>query len=88
MIKKLSLVFAILLAPAVFVPIAHSSNINKEVARAYHDGVVRCTNAECAKYLYACFRSYSATTIDEFLDCGSKASRLNDDQLVVAEPSE
>jgi len=75
------------MSPIVVVPVAYSANINKEVARAYNDGIVRCTNSECAKYLYACFRTYGTTTIDEFLVCGSLASRLNGDQLVVARPS-
>jgi len=86
-IKKLGLVSAVLLAPLVIAPVVHSENINKEVARAYNEGVVRCANPECAKYLYACFRSYAATTIDEFLVCGTQASRLNDDQPVVVVPA-
>lgn len=87
MIKKLGLVLAVLLAPVVVAPVAYSANINEDVARAYNEGVVRCTNPECAKYLYACFRSYASTTIDEFLVCGTQASRLNNDQPVVAKPA-
>ena len=66
---------------------SHSSDINQQVANAYNEGLVRCSNADCAKYLYACFRSYSGATIDEFLSCGVQASRLNNDQLVVATPT-
>jgi len=86
-IKRLGLVLALLPLPMFVGSMAHSANINKEVAQAYNDGIVRCANAECAKYLYACFRTYSSTTIEEFLDCGTKASRLNGDQLVVVKPS-
>ena len=87
-IKKLGLAFVLLVTPVVVIPLAHSANINAEVARAYNDGIVRCNNSDCAKYLYACFRTYGFTTIDEFLGCGSKASRLNGDQLVVASPED
>ncbi len=66
---------------------SHATEINLQVANAYNEGVVRCSNSECARYLYACFRSYSSGTIDEFLSCGVQASRLNDDQLVVANPT-
>lgn len=82
MIRKLTLGVTLLVAP-----LAQSTEINHEVAKAYNDGIVRCGNAECAKYLYACFRTYGTTTIDEFLACGTQASRLNGDQLVVANPS-
>ncbi len=66
----------------------HSSQINQKVANAYNDGIVRCSNAECARYLYACFRSFSAGSLDEFLACGSQASRLNDNEFVVAATTE
>jgi len=72
---------AILIAPA-----ARSAEINHAVAEAYNDGIVRCGNPECAKYLYACFRSYSMLSLQDFLACGTQASRLNNDQLVVANP--
>lgn len=62
----------------------HSADINPRVANAYNDGIVRCSNPECARYLYACFRSYASATLNEFLACGSQASRLNDDEFVVA----
>lgn len=68
-------------------PLAHSAGISPIVAQAYNDGVVRCGNAECAKYLYACFRSYSGATLQEFLTCGSLASRLNNGQRVVSSPT-
>jgi len=86
-IKKIGFVLALLFTPLAIVPMAHSTNINRDVAKAYNDGIVRCSNPECAKYLYACFRSFGSATVDEFLACGTKASRLNDDQLVVAKPS-
>ena len=60
-----------------------ATEINPEVAKAYNDGVVRCGNAECAKYLYACFRTYSSTSLQEFMVCGTQASRLNRDQVVL-----
>lgn len=66
--------------------LAHPAGINPAVAAAYNDGIVRCGNADCAKYLYACFRTYSTASLQDFLACGSQASRLNDDQLVVANP--
>ncbi|MEM7258881.1 MAG: hypothetical protein AAF404_16010 [Pseudomonadota bacterium] len=62
----------------------HAADINQRVANAYNDGIVRCSNPECARYLYACFRSFSESTLDEFLACGSQASRLNDNEFVVA----
>ena len=65
-------------------PTLHSADINQKVANAYNDGIVRCSNAECARYLYACFRSFSAGSLDEFLACGSQASRLNGNEFVVA----
>ena len=67
-------------------PMAGSVTINQKIATAYNEGLVRCSNAECAKYLYACFRSYSSSSLQDFLACGSQASRLNNDQLVVANP--
>jgi hypothetical protein len=30
-------------------PQVHSADINQQVANAYNDGIVRCTNAECAQ---------------------------------------
>lgn len=68
-------------------PLARASSINKDVAKAYNDGIVRCTNADCAKYLYACFRSYSRTSLQEFLNCGSQAAILNEEQQVVEPPA-
>lgn len=65
-------------------PRVHAADINQQVANAYNDGIVRCTNAECARYLYACFRSFSSSSLNEFLACGSQASRLNDNQFVVS----
>ncbi len=73
-------------AVLLFAPFVQSASINQDVAKAYNDGVVRCGNSECAKYLYACFRTYASTTLQEFLACGVQASRLNDDQRVVANP--
>lgn len=67
-------------------PVAQSANINPEIAKSYNEGLVRCGNSECAKYLYACFRTYSTTTLQEFLACGAQASRLNNNLLVVANP--
>jgi hypothetical protein len=66
----------------------HSADINQQVANAYNDGIVRCTNAECARYLYACFRSFSSGSLNEFLACGTQASRLNDNQFVVSGASD
>lgn len=77
--NKIVLFFALSVAGA-----AHAADINPKVANAYNDGIVRCGNADCARYLYACFRSYSASSLNEFLACGSQASRLNDDEFVVA----
>ena len=65
---------------------AQTTAISQAVASAYNEGVVRCGNAECAKYLFACFRSYSGATLEEFLVCGVQAARLNNNQLVVANP--
>lgn len=65
-------------------PSLYSADINPRVANAYNEGIVRCSNAECARYLYACFRSYSEATLNEFLACGTQASRLNDNEFVVA----
>lgn len=62
---------------------AHSAGINQKVANAYNEGIVRCGNAECAAYLYACFRSFATRSLVEFLGCGSQASRLNNDEFVV-----
>ena len=80
--RKLTCGFMLLLAPMVY-----SAGINKHVAHAYNDGVVRCSNPDCAKYLYACYRSYSAASLQEFLACGSQASRLNNNQPVVSGPA-
>lgn len=57
--------------------------INQEVANVYNDGIVRCANEQCAKYLYACFRTYSSGPLQEFLNCGSQAARLNDNKMVI-----
>ncbi len=61
-----------------------SADINQKVANAYNEGIVRCSNAECASYLYACFRTYATSTLGDFLACGSQASRLNGNEFVVA----
>ncbi len=88
MIRHITQLGAALFSAAVLVlPSANASNINKEVAKAYNEGIVRCANSDCARYLYACFRTYSATSLQEFLACGSQASRLNEDQQVVAPPT-
>lgn len=80
--KKCLLVVALfcgLSAPAV----ATAAPIDQEVANMYNDGIVRCANEDCAKYLYACFRSFSAGPLQEFIKCGSKAQRLNNNKMVV-----
>lgn len=88
MIRSILKLGAALTSAAILaLPTANASNINQEVAKAYNEGIVRCANADCAKYLYACFRSYSTTSLQDFLACGSQASRLNDDQQVVAPPT-
>ena len=79
MIKKIVLGSALLAASAL-----NASDINQQVANAYNEGIVRCGNAECASYLYACFLSYSSSSLNEFLACGSQASRLNNEEFVVA----
>jgi len=61
----------------------NSATIDQEVANTYNDGIVRCINEDCAKCLYACFRSYSTGPIQDFLTCGSHAARLNDNKMVV-----
>ena len=78
-IKKILLSSALLTASAL-----NAADINQKVANAYNDGIVRCGNAECASYLYACFLSFSSSSLNEFLACGSQASRLNNDEFVVA----
>lgn len=70
-------------APLVPVSMTIAAPIDQEVANSYNDGIVRCANEECARYLYACFRSYSAGPLLEFLNCGSHAARLNDNKAVV-----
>jgi len=65
---------------------AQSDGFKQDVANAYNDGIVRCSNDDCARYLYACFRTYAQTTLNEFLACGQQASRLNGNQFVVAAP--
>lgn len=67
-------------------PAAQAVDIKEDIASAYNEGLVRCGNEACAKYLYACFRSYSAATLNEFLVCGTQASRLNNNVMVVPEP--
>lgn len=69
-------------------PSVYPADIDQKVANAYNDGIVRCSNAECARYLYACFRSFSAGSLDEFLACGSQASRLNNNEFVVSGTSD
>lgn len=81
MIKKMCFVILVGLASTV-----QAVEINQKVANAYNVGVVRCSNAECARYLYACFRTYSSSSLQEFLACGTQASRLNDNQRVVKAP--
>ena len=68
-------------------PTASANTINQDVAKSYNDSLVRCGNAECAKYLYACFKSYSGATLEEFMACASLASRLNGNQEVVTAPA-
>lgn len=65
-----------------------ANEINQRVANAYNEGVVRCSNPECARYLYACFKSYGSASLNDFLACGSLASRLNNDVIVVAPAAE
>ena len=60
-----------------------ADNIDQEVANMYNDGIVRCSNEQCARYLYACFRSFAAGPLQEFLNCGSQAARLNENKMVV-----
>lgn len=79
MMNKIVLFFSL-----SFAGFAHAADINPQVANAYNDGIVRCGNADCAKYLYACFRAFSSNSLNEFLACGSQASRLNNDEFVVA----
>lgn len=62
---------------------AFAADIDQEVANMYNDGIVRCSNEECARYLYACFRSFAAGPLQEFLNCGSQAARLNNNKMVV-----
>jgi len=81
MIKKSG--FLVLMTLAT---VSHANDINQQVANAYNTGVVRCSNEECAKYLYACFRAYSTSSLEEFLACGTQASRLNGNQKVVSAP--
>jgi len=64
-------------------PVAVAAPIDQEVANMYNDGIVRCGNEACAKYLYACFRSFSSGPIANFVSCGSQATRLNDNKLVI-----
>ena len=83
--KKVTLIGSAVLASLICLsPTVMASDINPRVANAYNDGVVRCSNPECARYLYACFRSFSSSSLDEFLACGTQASRLNDNEFVVA----
>ena len=87
MIRTISKLSAALLAALLLaLPTANATDINREVAKAYNEGIVRCSNPDCARYLYACFRSYARSTLEEFLNCGTQASRLNEDQLVVVVP--
>jgi len=79
---------ALLLVTLSAAPRSSGAEINQEIARAYNNGIVRCGNPECAKYLYACFMSYGRTSLNEFLTCGAQASRLNNDKMVVAQPVE
>jgi len=86
-IAFVSVASALFIAPTFFsAGSAHSADINEEVARSYNEGVSRCSNPECAKYLYACFRTYASEALNNFLVCGVQASRLNDDKWVVANP--
>ena len=79
---------ALLLVTLSAAPTSSGAEINQEIARAYNNGTVRCSNPECAKYLYACFMTYSRGSLNEFLTCGAQASRLNKDKVVVAQPVE
>lgn len=78
-VSKFLLGLIITLSPAL-----QAAEINQRVANAYNEGIVRCSNAECAKYLYACFQSFSQASLNEFLACGTQASRLNNNEFVVA----
>jgi len=87
MTKSYGLYILMIVATLVATPAtAQSVNIKEDVASAYNEGLVRCGNEACAKYLYACFRSFSSATLNEFLVCGTQASRLNDGAMVVPEP--
>jgi hypothetical protein len=79
------LIAALVLLCGLPVPLMATDTIDQEVANMYNDGIVRCANESCAKYLYACFRSFSAGPLQPFLDCGSQAARLNDNKMVVPE---
>ena len=79
-------VITISLSLLLSLPTASAKTINQDVAKSYNDGVVRCGNAECARYLYACFQSYSGATLEEFMACASLASKLNGSQKVVTAP--
>jgi len=86
--KAYTLATSTLLAATLLIATpTHAAEINAEVAHAYNDGIQRCKNPECAKYLYACFRTYAGSNLDSFLVCGVQASRLNDELRVVANPS-
>lgn len=75
------IIFFVLLSAAGAV---NAADINTKVANAYNNGIVRCGNADCARYLYACFRAYSSGSLNDFLACGSQASRLNNNEFVVS----
>lgn len=79
------LVIAVVFFCGLSAPLLAADSIDQEVANMYNDGIVRCANENCAKYLYACFRSYSAGPLQSFLECGSQAARLNDNKMVVPE---
>ena len=80
-----NLIAAVVLLCGLPAPLVAADLIDQEVANVYNDGIVRCGNEDCAKYLYACFRSFSSGPLQSFLDCGSQAARLNDNKMVVPE---
>ncbi len=82
-IKAVVFICGMSAAPLAPVSLATAAPIDQEVANMYNDGVVRCENEGCAKYLYACFRSFSGGPLQEFLACGSQAARLNNNKMVV-----
>ena len=77
------LIATVLLVCGSCAPVSMAAPIDQEVANKYNDAIVRCSNESCAKYLYACFRSYSAGPLAQFVSCGTQAARLNDNKVVI-----